>query len=52
MIKIIIGIAIIIASFAYILVNHDKSMMQNMMDKQSKKLKQLEQEEAEKSEIN
>lgn len=49
MIKLVIGIGIIIASFIYILINHDKSMMENMMDKQSKRLDQMEQEEAEKA---
>lgn len=47
MIKLVIGLGIIIASFIYILVNHDKSMMDNLMDKQNKRLEKMEQEEAE-----
>ncbi len=37
-VKIIIGICIIIASFIYILKNHDKSMLENMREKQKKRM--------------
>ena len=30
MVKVVIGIGIIIASFIYIMINHDKSMMENL----------------------
>ena len=33
MVKVVIGIGIIIASFIYIMVNHDKSMMENLREK-------------------
>lgn len=33
MIKIVIGIAIIVLSFAFIMKNHDKSMMDKLMEK-------------------
>ena len=36
-IKVIIGLVIIVASFGYILKNHDKSMIENMQDKQQKR---------------
>ena len=36
-IKLIIGLVIIVASFGYILKNHDKSMIENMQDKQQKR---------------
>ena len=35
----VIGIAIIVASFVYVMKNHDKSMMQNLMEKKSAKAK-------------
>lgn len=35
----IIGIAIIVASFVYVMKNHDKSMMQNLLEKKSAKAK-------------
>ena len=36
-IKVIIGLVIIVASFGYILKNHDKSMIENLQDKQQKR---------------
>ena len=46
MVKIVIGIGIIIASFIYIMINHDKSMMENLREKGMKKLEKRELEEA------
>ncbi len=46
MVKVIIGIGIIIASFIYIMINHDKSMMENLREKGMKKLEKKELEEA------
>ena len=46
MVKVVIGIGIIIASFIYIMVNHDKSMMENLREKGMKKLEKRELEEA------
>ena len=46
MVKVVIGIGIIIASFIYITINHDKSMMENLRDKGMKKLEKRELEEA------
>ena len=46
MVKVIIGIGIIIASFIYIMINHDKSMMENLREKGMKKLEKRELEEA------
>ena len=46
MIKILIGLGIIALSFVYIMKNHDKSMMQNLLEKKSAKAKAcMEQEE-------
>lgn len=39
MIKILIGLGIIALSFVYIMKNHDKSMMQNLLEKKSAKAK-------------
>lgn len=39
MIKILIGLGIIALSFVYIMKNHDKSMMQNLMEKKSARAK-------------
>ena len=36
--KVIVGLVIIVASFVYIMKNHDKSMIENMQDKQKKRL--------------
>lgn len=47
-VKIIIGICIIIASFVYILKNHDKSMLENMREKQKKRMEAQQAAEAEK----
>ena len=46
MVKVVIGIGIIIASFIYIMINHDKSMMENLREKGMKKLEKRELEEA------
>ena len=46
MVKVVIGIGIIIASFIYITINHDKSMMENLREKGMKKLEKRELEEA------
>lgn len=43
MIKIIIGIAIIVLSLAYITKNHDKSLMDTLMEKRKKAMEQAEQ---------
>ena len=46
MVKVVIGIGIIIASFIYIMINHDKSMMENLREKGMKKLENRELEDA------
>lgn len=46
MVKVVIGIGIIIASFIYIMINHDKSMMENLREKGMKKLEKRELEKA------
>ncbi len=53
MIKILIGLGIILLSFVYIMKNHDKSMMQNLLEKKSAKAKScMEQEEMQANEGN
>ncbi|WP_251612769.1 hypothetical protein [Senimuribacter intestinalis] len=39
MIKIIIGLVIIVLSFGYVMKNHDKSMLQNLLEKKNAKAK-------------
>ena len=39
-IKIIIGIAIIVASFVYIMRNHNKSMMDSLMEKRKEAMEE------------
>lgn len=45
-IKVIIGLVIIVASFGYILKNHDKSMIENLQDKQQKRFEARKEAEA------
>lgn len=49
-VKIIVGICIIIGSFVYILKNHDKSMLENMREKQKQKMQTQQDAEAENQE--
>ena len=52
-VKIIIGIAIILASFVYIMKNHDKSLMDSLMGKRKAAMEEMqklaEQESSEES---
>lgn len=42
--KIIIGLIIILASFIFLIKNHDKSLIDKMMDKANRNMKQKEKE--------